>query len=216
MIHEMLELRTARQLTRDHLRAMIIDGQLSSDSRLEEVKLSRQIGISRTPLREALITLEEEGLVRSTPHKGFVVVKPNEAFVRESYPVLAALEAMAVRISGQALKDNVPRLRALNDALAAEGDRPRQYALDRAFHAALTEHCGNPRLLKLLGRERARAQLVDGSHRRGMADLEGSVATHRAIADAIAEDRREKAVTLLLGHWQEGVEVVAEWLREAE
>jgi DNA-binding GntR family transcriptional regulator len=216
MIHQTIELRTARQLTRDHVRAMIIDGQLSSDTRLEEVKLSKLIGISRTPLREALITLEEEGLVRSTPHKGFVVVKPNEEFVRESYPILAALEAMAVRTSGQALRDGVPRLRALNAALVEETEKPGQYGLDRAFHAALTEHCGNERLLMLLGRERARVQLVDGSHRRGMADLAGSVAKHAAIVDAIERGRSEDAVELLLGHWREGMEVVSRWLREAQ
>jgi DNA-binding GntR family transcriptional regulator len=216
MIQEPLELPTARQLTRDHLRAMIIGGQLSSDMRLEEVKLAKQIGISRTPLREALITLEEEGLVRSTPRKGFVVVTPDVEFVRECYPILAALEAMAVRISGQALRDNVPRLRELNDALARERSKPRQYELDRAFHASLTEHCGNERLLMLLGRERARAQLVDGSHRRGMADLEGSVALHGGIVDAIEQGREEDAAETLLRHWQEGVEVVAAWLREAE
>ena len=216
MIQDTLEFRTARQLTRDHLRAMIVEGRLSSDTRLEEVKLSKQIGISRTPLREALITLEEEGLVRSTPHKGFVVVTPNEEFVRESYPILAALEAMAVRMSGEALRADAPRLKALNAALAGETARPRQYGLDREFHAALTQHCGNARLLKLLGRERARAQLVDGSHRRGMADLAGSVAMHAAIVDAIEEGRSEDAAALLLGHWQEGTEVVAQWLREAE
>lgn len=196
------------------LRAMIVEGELAPATHVEEVKLSQQIGASRTPVREALIALEAEGLVRSQPRKGFVVVQPDEALMRESFPILSALEAMAVRMSGAGLKAAVPQLRRLNEALARERKKARQYDLDRAFHIALTEHCGNARLLMLINAERRRAQLIDGAHKKGMANLEGSVKEHEALIVAVERGSYSEAAALLTAHWDHGTEVVAQWLRE--
>lgn len=195
------------------LRAMIVEGELAPATHVEEVKLSQQIGASRTPVREALIALEAEGLVRSQPRKGFVVVQPDEALMRESFPILSALEAMAVRMSGAGLKAAVPQLRRLNEALARERKKARQYDLDRAFHIALTEHCGNARLLMLINAERRRAQLIDGAHKKGMANLEGSVKEHEAVVVAVERGSYSEAAALLTAHWDHGTEVVAQWLR---
>lgn len=203
-----------RDDARTLLRTMIVEGELAAAIHIEEVKLSEQLGVSRTPVREALIALEGEGLVRSEPRKGFVVVRPDEQLVRESFPILSALEAMAVRLGGAALKAAAAQLRALNESLARERKKARQYDLDRAFHIALTEHCGNARLLMLLAAERVRAQLVDGAHRKGMADLEGSVRDHAALIDAIERGDFEEAAALVTIHWDRGAEVVAAWLRE--
>lgn len=205
--------RRVRDDARAMLRAMIVEGDLAPGTRIEEIKISDQIGVSRTPVREALIALEEEGLVSSQPRKGFLVTRPNEALVRESFPILAALEAAAVRAGGDALISGVPRLRSINRALARERKKARRYDLDREFHAALTEPCGNVRLLRLLNMERARAQLVDGAHRRGMADLEGSLAEHDDIVAAIERTALDEAATLLTEHWDRGIEVFVKWLK---
>ena len=119
-------------------------------------------------------------------------------------------------LAGDRLGAIVPELRRLNKALSGARDKGRQYALDQAFHAALTAQCGNVRLLRLLEMERARAQLVDGSFRRGMANLAGSIAEHDAIADAIERGRVGEAAEVLVRHWQGGVEVVAQWLQEED
>lgn len=182
--------------------------------RVEEVRISVQLGVSRTPVREALIALEQEGLVRSWPQRGFVVVRPDVALVREIYPLLASLEAAAVRLAGGALHGATPRLRRLNRALAVESRTARQYDLDREFHATLTAGCGNARLLRLLDMERTRAQLVDGSHERGLANLRGSVAEHDGIVDALERAQPAAAADILTGHWENGIEVVARWLEE--
>lgn len=196
------------------VRELILGGELSAGTRLGEAELADRLGVSRTPVREALIALEGEGLVRSAPRKGFVVVAPNERMVRESFPILSALEAMAVRLSGEKLRAEAPRLREINETLRREKRKARAYGLDRALHAAFTEHCGNQRLLSLLDMERARAQLIDGAHERGMANLEGSCADHDAIIEAIERGDLETAASLLSLHWEQGVEVVAAWLKK--
>ncbi|HYD85009.1 MAG TPA: GntR family transcriptional regulator [Opitutus sp.] len=203
-----------RDEARALLRSMIVEGGLAPATHIEEVKLSQQIGASRTPVREALIALEGEGLVQSAPRKGFVVVEPNAALVRESFPILSALEGMAVRISGAALKTAAPQLRRINEALARERKKARQYDLDRAFHVALTKHCGNRRLLMLLEAERARAQLIDGAHQKGMANLKGSVEEHNEIIAALERGNADGAALVLARHWDNGINVVVKWLSE--
>jgi DNA-binding GntR family transcriptional regulator len=214
MIPKTLAPHRVRDDARDLLREMIVTGELPPETRVEEVKISAQIGVSRTPVREALIALEQEGLVCSRPHRGFVVVRPDVGLVRESYPLLSALEATALRLAGPALAAVVPRLRELNGKLGRERQKPRQYDLDRAFHAALTSPCGNSRLLALLKMERARVQLFDGSHARGMANLVGSVAEHAAVVEAIARGETTTAADLLAHHWENGIEVVTQWLSQ--
>lgn len=203
-----------RDDARNLLREMIVGGELGPETHIEEVKISEQIGVSRTPVREALIALEEEGLVRSQPRKGFVVVRPDAALVRESFPILSALEGMAVRLGGDQLRAAAPALRKINEALSRARSKPRQYDLDRAFHVALTEHCGNVRLLRLLGMERARLQLIDGAHAKGIADLEGSCAQHEEIIAAIERGAFDDAAAALTQHWEDGIEVVVKWLAQ--
>ena len=87
-----------RDQVRDALRAMILDGQIRSSSRIEEVDIGESLGVSRTPVREALIALEQEGLVRSRPNRGFIVAPADADLVSEAFPVLGALEAAALRL----------------------------------------------------------------------------------------------------------------------
>ena len=99
---------------------MITAGTLAPDQRLDEMGLAIAIGTSRTPVREALIALEQEGLVRSRPNHGFSVAPLDEDLVRQLYPILGALEATAVELSGAALKVLVPKLSNANARLGRE------------------------------------------------------------------------------------------------
>jgi DNA-binding GntR family transcriptional regulator len=212
MMH--LALTRARDQACDLLREMILTGELAPAAHVEEIKLSEQIGVSRTPVREALIALEQEGLVSSNPRKGFVVVGANEALVREVFPIIAALEVAAVRQGADKLISATAKLSSINRMLTREHKRARRYELDRAFHTALTEPCGNKRLLHLLDMERARMRLIDGAHHSGLADPEGSVAEHESIIVAIERENIEQAAQRLEQHWHDGIEVVAKWFQQ--
>jgi DNA-binding GntR family transcriptional regulator len=204
----------ARDEVRRRLEALIVDGSLPPGARLEETEVSQQLGVSRTPLREALIALEEKGLVQSTPNKGFSVAPVNERLVREVYPILAALEAAAVRAAGARLLDSATRLRAINDRLAREQRKQRQYRLDAEFHHLLIVDCGNPRLISLIEQHWAHAQRFNGAHERGTADRAGSCRQHGEIIEAVEAERWEEAAQLVTQHWADGIQVVIKWLRE--
>lgn len=204
----------ARDQVRDALRALIVKGSLQPGGRLDEIRLSKLIGTSRTPLREALIGLEEEGLVESRPNRGFVVATLDERLVRETYAILGALESAAVETGGDKLVAQAPQLAALNKRLAKEQQPARRHALDREFHRGLAEPCGNERLLQLLALQWNHSIRIDGGERRGIANLVGSCAEHQAIVDAIEKRDLEEAARQVRMHWRHGVDVVIRWMRE--
>jgi DNA-binding GntR family transcriptional regulator len=203
----------ARDQVKTLLRSMIAEGALAGGEHLDEIGLSRRIGVSRTPLREALIALEGEGLVQSVPNKGFSLVTADEAMVRDVFPILAALEAQAVTLSGERLIAVAPELAALNERLARTTRKATQYQLDAAIHCGLTDHCGNARLLKLLETHRELARRFDGAGARGTADQAGSCREHRAIIAAVRAGELALARDLLLAHWRRGEDVVIAWLQ---
>lgn len=209
----MLQPRRTRDDVVDVLRNLISRGDIADGGRLEEVELARQMGVSRTPVREALIALEAEGWVHAIPNKGVRVIAADQKMVAELYPILAALEAEAVRASGDALVASAGELRRINQKLAAETRRPRQHALDAAFHRALIDKCGNPRLLHLIEVHWRLAGRFDGGGDRGTANQKGSCEEHDVIIKAVEEGDVDRAANLLREHWYGGIQVVAEWLR---
>lgn len=204
--------RRARDDVLNLMRRMIAKGELKAGARLEEVELSRRIGVSRTPIREALIALEVEGWVRSVPNKGVSVRPADEQMVCEIYPILGALEAAAMRLVGPALEAAIGDLRQLNGQLATETRRVRQYQLDAAFHRRLVRDCGNARLLALIETHWAQAGRYDGAATRGTANRDGSCREHEAVIEALAAGDLDAASALLWRHWEHGVEVVRTWL----
>ena len=195
---------------------MIVAQSPPAGRRLEEVALSRQIGVSRTPLREALISLEAEGLVVSEPNKGFSVAPLDEKLVREIYPLLAALEATALERASANVAELLPQLRSVNARLAQETRPKRQYDLDREFHRLLVSACGNERLRRFVEGLWWQARRSDGGPRRGTANRDGSCREHGQILEALAAGKNEKAAGLLRRHWRRGEDVVAAWLRERD
>jgi len=207
-----------RQVTRSRLRddiveqlaELIIDGGLSE--RLKEIDLAGQLGVSRTPLREALLVLERDGLVVSEANKGFRVAPLSEARVRELFPIIGALEALAVRTGADALVARAPQLRAANKQIRA-GSGGRRYLLDRRFHELLWSGNANASLVALLRRTWLEAKRFDGSTDRGMANPSGSMREHDEIARAIGAGKLERAASLVEEHWRHGVDVVIAWMR---
>jgi DNA-binding GntR family transcriptional regulator len=208
-----ITLRRARDEAKALLREGILCGQLAPGAPLEEVQIAARLGVSRTPVREALIALEEEGLVSSRPRKGYVVAQADAELVRQTYPILAALEAEAVRLGGVNLRAQIERLRSTNKALSKASDKAHQHALDRALHSRLVGSCQNERLLRLIEIEWARARWFDGAQKRGTADQEGSCAEHQSIIEALERADYLGAAELLHAHWHRGIGVVTNWLK---
>lgn len=172
-----------------------------------EQDIAQQLGMSRTPVREAVIRLEEEGLVQVLPRRGIAVREISPDDIREIYDVLIALEGTAAALlAGQAPDGATATVealeretRAMEDALAG-ADLIAWANADERFHQLLTERCGNRRLARMA------ATVMDQSHRARMFTLHlrpqptASVTEHRAIIDAIRRRAPEEAESSARSH----------------
>jgi phosphonate utilization transcriptional regulator len=136
-----LQSRTLPQLVQQDIERLILSGQLQAGERLNEVAISRRLGVSRGPIREALRTLEEAGLLRFEKMRGMAVreITPEEA--GDIYQLRACLEALiceraATRMSAEQLKSLSALVREMDDAAAAS-DVERYHRLNVRFHEEL-------------------------------------------------------------------------------
>jgi len=207
---------TLRHQVHRTLTRWLREKRLRPGERINEVHLARALTVSRTPIREALRSLEQGGLVVSAPFRGYFVQALSREVVSELYPLLGALEALAVRLLGDRLRERVRELRAVNRRLLAPRlSAPRRYALDRQWHETLTAATGNRQLDELLESRREQARSYDGSYARGVAALQPSFDGHEAVTAAIEQGRALAAQELVRRHWEWGVGVVHAWLEES-
>jgi DNA-binding GntR family transcriptional regulator len=208
--------RNLRDQVRDALTDWLSDGRLSPGQRLEEERLSQALGVSRTPLREALASLACDGLVEAVPRRGFRVPKLSADRVRDLYPVIGSLEGLALRLSGPHATGLAAGLDELNARLAVSHLSPRQRAdIDRRWHALLVSRNPNTELTALLERTRSRLRPYAGSWDRNASELETSRAEHAEIARLLGAGKVSEAAEAVLRHWVQGIRGVSAWVERA-
>jgi GntR family transcriptional regulator of gluconate operon len=139
------------QIVASRLRYAIISRQLKPGEHLRELPLANRFGVSRVPVREALIRLEHEGLVRGEPRRGAFVVGMTLADIRELYEVRAILEVRGARLAAEAAApENLANLRRITQDFRVEADRGDSESLagvDIAFHREVMTAAHHRRLL---------------------------------------------------------------------
>ncbi len=191
------------------LRDLIISGVLLPGAKVHEVDLSERLGVSRTPLRESLRTLETEGFIRSERNRGFWIAPYDPQEVRDLYPILWTLEGLAIREGGVFLKASLETLRDLNTSFAKRARKPQQAAqADYAFHAELTRHGGNQRLLAIIENLKQRIARYESLYMSNHVLIEASCAQHSEIIDRIAAGKIDKAIAGLEENWRFGMEAL--------
>lgn len=204
-----------RDQVRDELVDWLSDGRLLPGQRLEEERLSRALGVSRTPLREALSNLASEGLVEAVPRRGFRVPKLSAERIRDLYPVIGSLEGLALRLSGARARELVAGLDGLNERLALPHLSPRQRAdLDRRWHETLVSRTPNRELAMMLARTRSRVRPYSGSWERPAAEIQASQEEHAEIARLLGAGQLNEAAEAVLRHWVREIRAVTAWVAE--
>src|SRR4051812_48938212 len=127
----------------DALRNMIVDGRLPAGERINEVHLSQQLGVSRTPLREALARLAQEGALRHVARIGYFVRPLTLEEFEQIYAIRPLLDPEALRLAGLPTRDRAERLREINDRIELAGDADTIIDLDDAWHLELVAGCPN-------------------------------------------------------------------------
>ncbi len=211
----------ARELVLRKLREAILNGRFQPGERLLERDLVARMGVSRTPIREAMRSLEHEGLVTMTPYKGPAVVRPTLDDARALYEVRAALEGQAVAaFVARAGPDAVAHLKrhvAAAAAAAGQGRVQPVLAANNAFHDTIAGGCGNALLQAMLTNLRDRIVLLRAQSLSHPGRPPHSVAEHRAIVRAIEQGDAPKAKRLseqhILHAWRAAREQLGEHVR---
>jgi DNA-binding GntR family transcriptional regulator len=192
----------------------ILRDELKAGSRISDTALARELGVSRTPIREALLRLEREGFLRSDLGRGFFIKPLSLREVREAYPVLWTLEVLALREAGRPEPARLAEMEAVNVRLEGETDPARRIDLDGEWHRLLLEPCGNHHLLGMIASLKQVIRRYEYAYMQHPGHLPLSTRTHEQIAERVAAGDVEGAVPLLEGNWRATRDSLVEWLRE--
>jgi DNA-binding GntR family transcriptional regulator len=195
-----------REPVYEHLRLLMARGELRPGGYLDLAALESRLGVSRTPLRDALLQLEAEGFVTILPRRGVRVRPLTRDDVRHLYEIIGALEGAALLAAfpriGSAGAATLRRLnREMREAVHA-GDFDRYYARNLAFHDVFLDRCDNERLVRLV--RTLKQRLYDWPRRRGFVKAweTASVGEHAAFARLVEKgDARGAADHLRDVHW---------------
>jgi DNA-binding GntR family transcriptional regulator len=189
------------------LRQDIIDGHLPPGAVLGEVEQSERLGLSRTPLREAIGRLVAEGLAEPSTGRGVVVTKVSLAEAGLLFDLRTALEGLAARRAAEhadaaLFVDLADRFEAATEPLRGGADPTEYYALTEELDAAVDDACANPYLAQHLRGLRVHLTRLRRFSRKDPARLAASATEHAAIAHALAARNPELAAATTTMHLQ--------------
>jgi DNA-binding GntR family transcriptional regulator len=145
--------KTIRKKIYEHLREQLLGGKMQPHQHLIEAKIARDIGTSRTPVREALHSLELEGLIESIPRVGYVVKAISEQEVEEICEIRSAIEGLAARWAMEKAHEKLVIELEKNISIAedkvSKGDVRAFVDMDAKFHEIISKFSGSQRLLEL-------------------------------------------------------------------
>jgi DNA-binding GntR family transcriptional regulator len=192
---------TAHEFVRGVLRRAILNGELSSGSRLVQAELAAMLDVSTTPVREALRDLATEGLVQFDPHRAIVSELSSED-VHDIYEIRRVLEPLAMRQAVPKVSDTlIARLRRLHEGMVDEPYSVDWVDRNRVFHMAVYETAASPRLAAIIRNLQDASVMYIGAslkHRSGLRDEANH--GHAAILDALENRDVEAAVKALDEH----------------
>ena len=195
-----------------HLRDKIDAGDLPPGSRVNEVHLSEAMGVSRTPLREALSRLASEGVVRSEPRRGFFVRPLTLEEYEALCPALAVLATEALSLSGPPNLGMLYQLDALNVEISNTESPAQRVEQQELWLRMLLSNCSNLVILELIGDVSRRMRRYQRAFFRSV-DLPLEKDQHRTqIAEALRGGDVQTAADLLKRQIGAGTPGLAEWL----
>ena len=216
--------------TLEAIRSRLVSGQLKAGERVSEQGLAEQLGVSRSPVREAIKRLQRDGYFEQVHRYGTIVRQPGPDEVAEAYDLRAALEPYALLHSRpQQYADCLPELRSscedtrdlarqcVGDTRLQQRDTPvvRFFRLDERFHETLLRCSGNTRFRSLVGEARLFAQ-IHGVRRHSVITFEtimGVYRYHHRIVEAVAEGDLKEASRQMYEHIRLSQEGAMDWLR---
>lgn len=206
-----------RDVVFNTLRQAILRGELKPGERLMEIQLANKLGVSRTPIREAIRKLELEGLVLMIPRKGAEVAEITEKSLRDVLEVRRALEELSVQLACEKItKEEIRELERVAkefQQVVKSNDITEIAEVDVRFHDIIYTATDNQKLIQLLNnlREQMYRYRVEYLKRDGV--FPQLIAEHEAIIRHIENNEKEKATEVMCRHIDNQVEAVIDVIR---
>ncbi len=193
-----------RDRARDAIRAGIVAGKIEAGAIVSVRSLAASLGVSATPVREAVLDLAKEGLLLPLKNKGFRVPTLSEQQLQDIVELRLLLEVPTMaRLAGRLPASRVEhylRACAAIEAAAGDGDAVEFLAADREFHLSLLAELGNPRLVDMVALLRDQVRLYGVPHLAAEHRLEESAAEHRELLAAIVDGDGARTRRLMTRH----------------
>lgn len=190
-----------RDIAYEKIKNMIITNEIKPGELLFENSLAKELGISRTPIREAIFTLEAEGFLNTIPNKGYEVVKLGMRDIVEFMQVREGLEGIAARIAAQ--RGNKKHFcEILNELKNIEIETQRAYGLKvgRQLHTLILQEAGNRKLIDIVNRLMDQIDRIQVMSQGEEQQVETSHKEHIALAQAIVDGDEIKAEKIMRNH----------------
>ena len=183
------------------LRTRIAAGDWGAGHFLREKEISGKLGVSRTPVREALGRLAADGFLERIPHRGFKVPEKSVSDLFDLYPVLAALEVLAAKEGFKQIDEaDIEALRSINDsyrAAYARHDTKKGVEENNKFHNFLTKNCNNKKLSKMIQDLQGEVFNLECWAISNIHCWDVSIREHEQLVDAISLKEWDVALALL-------------------
>ncbi|TLF43953.1 GntR family transcriptional regulator [Maribacter aurantiacus] len=189
-----------RDQVRDYLLFEMKQGKLHIGKTINLAALSRELGVSVTPIREALTQLQQSHIIKAVPNRGFIIAELDVKEAEDLYGLVASLEVMAIENS-EFDQNHIDALRKQQDVFENAQDAISRIQADLEFHHLLTKGYENELALKILQDLRTRIFFYERAFTSDDSFYNKSDNQHEAIISAIADDNVPTASLLLKMNW---------------
>ncbi len=201
---KVIEKKTLHEEIANNLRELIMSGELHEGDKIKEDELCSSMGISKTPLREALRVLSVEGLIKLVPNRGSFVSTPTFEVIREMFDVMSVLEGICARAAAEKMSaKDLAALEKLHDRLENNFKRraQREYIrINNQFHSFVQELAGNRTLNQIVNGLRQKILIYRYQSLNLPERFEQSIQEHRDLIEAFRKKDPKKVETLMRRH----------------
>lgn len=188
----------------ERLRILIDSGDLPPGARLNEADLCGQLGVSRTPLREAIRSLATEGLIELQPNRGATVSIVTVDDLTEILPIMAVLEGLGGRLAASEMSDQkIREVRVIHDRMIGHYQRqelPEYFETNRLIHELISEGSGNQTLVDQINGLSAKVRRARFSTQMTPESWAKAVAEHEAMIQALESRDADKLERVIMNH----------------
>lgn len=205
----MLQTISLREQVKEYLQQQMIKGNISFGERISMPKLSEDLGVSITPIREALTQLHQANIIQAIPNRGFFLPKLNKQEALEIYPIIANLEHMAVIESQYSIND-IEKLKTIQAKIMESNDPVKIIKLDLKFHDTLLQKFVNSTLKKILNDLKIRVFLYELNYMMVTELTEKSNDYHLKIIMSLIEGDNKNAAKHVRENWLTSIGFIKE------